>query len=332
MMMSCRITSSIGLARSNSTTHVGARALLFHYHNAIHQAFRTLTADTTKRYPQRQSATSTTTNNNNVDLNSSTASSIGYRSARPKRIILLRHGQSEGNVDASTYVTTPDWKVPLTSLGRDQALQAGKDISKILGGGQQGDKDDRVFIYYSPYLRTHETMELVRSEIGEDRVISLREEPRISEQQFGNFQNVEEVVQMKRERHDFGRFYYRMKNGEAGLDVYSRVSSFISTLVRDCDQYNKAGYDLDNITVVIVLHGLSLRLFLMRWFQFSVVEFEQSENPGNAQVVRMEKRCVGNHRWYEIDEGDRKKLNLPEHCGIPKKVDILNLNGLEKGF
>jgi len=40
---------------------------------------------------------------------------------RPKRIFLLRHGQSLGNVDESAYVTTADWRIPLTDLGKDQA-------------------------------------------------------------------------------------------------------------------------------------------------------------------------------------------------------------------
>lgn len=32
----------------------------------------------------------------------------------PKRIILLRHGESLGNVDDTAYSTIPDWKIPLT--------------------------------------------------------------------------------------------------------------------------------------------------------------------------------------------------------------------------
>jgi len=303
----------VGITRSNFNNHISARPLLFHYCDLVHNKIRRLTIDTTQYHQQQQPAKGTATKN------------TSRKSSRPKRIILLRHGQSEGNVDESAYVSTPDWKVSLTPLGKSQALRAGKDISDILGGNQNS-KNERVLIYYSPYKRTRQTMEIVRREIGEDQIISLREEPRISEQQFGNFQNVEEVLKAKKERHEFGRFYYRFKSGEAGLDVYSRVSSFISTLVRDCDQYNKAGYDIENMTVVIVLHGLSLRLFLMRWFQFSVLEFEQSQNPDNAQVIQMEKRYGGDHRWYEIDMHDRKRLNLPEHCGIPKKVDIHNLD------
>eukprot|EP00551_Chaetoceros_affinis_P012825 CAMPEP_0203669712 /NCGR_PEP_ID=MMETSP0090-20130426/6004_1 /ASSEMBLY_ACC=CAM_ASM_001088 /TAXON_ID=426623 /ORGANISM="Chaetoceros affinis, Strain CCMP159" /LENGTH=289 /DNA_ID=CAMNT_0050534449 /DNA_START=1 /DNA_END=870 /DNA_ORIENTATION=- len=237
---------------------------------------------------------------------------------RPKRIILIRHGESLGNVDESAYVSTPDWKVPLTEAGQQQAIQAGKQLKKLVG-------DEQIFMYYSPYERTKETMDAVCKHLNKDRIISIREEPRISEQQFGNFQNVDEVVQAKQERHSFGRFYYRFKSGEAGLDVYSRVSSFISTLVRDCQQYQKAGYDLDNINVVIITHGLALRLFLMRWFQFNVQEFEASENPENARLIVMKKVCIGGNRWYELEDEDRESLRLPETCGVPKNVQLHHL-------
>lgn len=235
-------------------------------------------------------------------------SSGTHPTSRPNSIILLRHGESLGNVDESTYVNTPDWKVPLTSRGIEQSNEAGKKLKEIIG-----DKN-RVIIYYSPYLRTSQTCQEVVKHLGEDQILSMREEPRISEQQFGNFQDVDEVQRYKVERHNFGRFYYRFKSGEAGLDVYSRVSSFISTLVRDCQQYRKAGTNLDEVNVVIVTHGLSLRLFLMRWFQFSVEEFEQSANPDNAQLVVLKKRCRDEYRWYEMEEEHRLSLNLPEKC------------------
>merc|ERR1719148_656055 len=101
-------------------------------------------------------------------------------------------------------------------------------------------------------------------------VIGTRQEPRLAEQQFGNFQNYEEVKNARDERVKFGRFFYRFPSGEAGLDVYSRVSSFIPTIIRDCSRHADSGVDLDNLNVVIVTHGLALRFFLMRWFQWSV--------------------------------------------------------------
>lgn len=40
-------------------------------------------------------------------------------------------------------------------------------------------------------------------------IVGVREEPRLTEQQFGNFQNLATIVESKAERARFGRFYYR---------------------------------------------------------------------------------------------------------------------------
>ena len=47
---------------------------------------------------------------------------------RPAYIYLVRHGESEGNVDKELYKTVPDWKVPLTKKGVKQARVAGERI------------------------------------------------------------------------------------------------------------------------------------------------------------------------------------------------------------
>ena len=39
----------------------------------------------------------------------------------PQRIILVRHAQSEGNIDNVAYSYIPDPQIPLTAVGRDQA-------------------------------------------------------------------------------------------------------------------------------------------------------------------------------------------------------------------
>ena len=69
------------------------------------------------------------------------------------------------------------------------------------------------------------------------------------------------------------------------MDVYNRVTSFISTLFRDALQLRAKMGGLENVNLVIVTHGLTLRLFLMRWFQYNVLEFETTQNPTNADVM-----------------------------------------------
>lgn len=68
---------------------------------------------------------------------------------------------------------------------------------------------------------------------------------------------MEFVRSSKEERSKFGRFYYRFPDGESGLDVYTRVTSFLQTLYSDFADDSIKSEDLN---VLIVTHGLTLRL------------------------------------------------------------------------
>ena len=117
-----------------------------------------------------------------------------YNYSGPKRIILVRHGQSMGNVDETAYATTPDWKIPLTQTGKEQAQAAGQILSELLLQGES------LYTYVSPYERTMETWQVMKQEIDKNPSIQLvgtRQEPRIAEQQFGNFQNPHETIKQK---------------------------------------------------------------------------------------------------------------------------------------
>ena len=54
-------------------------------------------------------------------------------SYRPPRIILVRHAQSLGNVDESTYQKIPDNRVPLTGRGKEQAATCGCSLRELIG-------------------------------------------------------------------------------------------------------------------------------------------------------------------------------------------------------
>lgn len=55
------------------------------------------------------------------------------RAGFPKRLILVRHGESEGNIDPLLYCRVPDNAMHLTDLGFEQAVAAGKSIKQIIG-------------------------------------------------------------------------------------------------------------------------------------------------------------------------------------------------------
>jgi len=220
---------------------------------------------------------------------------------RPERIILVRHAESQGNIDDTLFGQTPDWLIPLTPLGHEQAGLAGRNIKAIV-------KENPIYVYTSPCVRTKQTTADILESFDESQFIGLRQEPRLTGQQFGNFQDSEVIRKSKRERRNYGRFYFRFPNGESGLDVYCRVTSFIATMFRDFQ--NKKIQD-KKLNVIIVTHGLTLRLFIMRWFQLAIHKFEKMINPPNAGIIVMQLRSnEKGELWYELSQDSCEKLSV----------------------
>ncbi|HZX07090.1 phosphoglycerate mutase family protein [Kribbella sp.] len=189
-------------------------------------------------------------------------------SHRPVRIVLVRHGESEANLDKTVYERVPDHAVPLTALGHEQAAKTGRELREVF-------ENEPVRVYVSPYLRTRQTLD----SLGLDDLIGVpREEPRLREQDWANLQDTADIVQQEQLRNSFGHFFYRFTHGESGADVYDRVSTFLETMHRD---FESPGAPKN---VLLVSHGLTMRLFCMRWFHWSVRFCESLRNPGNAET------------------------------------------------
>jgi broad specificity phosphatase PhoE len=195
---------------------------------------------------------------------------------RPNRIILIRHGESEGNIDKNQYQFRPDYALNLTPKGIGQARQAGLEIMEIVGS-------ETIHAYVSPYFRTRQTYQHLQVGLAAN-TSKMIEDPRIREQEWGHLRHPGENEGIIQQRDNFSTFYYRIPDGESGADVFDRVSTFLETLYRD---FNKPDYPQN---ALIVTHGMTLRLFLMRWFHLTVEEFENLRNPRNCQVVVMNKK------------------------------------------
>jgi broad specificity phosphatase PhoE len=192
---------------------------------------------------------------------------------KPKRIILIRHGESEGNIDDSVYGNKPDYALRLTGLGRAQARAAGVRLKAMFG-------EEPAQVYLSPLYRTRDTFAEIRESFPEGQLRHL-EEPRVREQEWGHLRDLKACAEVTRLRDEYGAFYFRIPDGESAADVFDRVSDFLNTLYRD---FEKPDFPPN---VLIVTHGMTLRLFLMRWFHYTVEEFEVLANPGNCAMVEM---------------------------------------------
>ncbi|CCH27983.1 histidine phosphatase family protein [Actinosynnema sp. NPDC047251] len=178
------------------------------------------------------------------------------------RIILLRHGQSLGNVDELAYCRVPDHALPLTPRGEQEAADAGPRIKALVGGRP-------VAVYVSPYVRTRATLRGL--DLGEqaERVVA---EPRLREQDWGNLQDPVQQEVLKHQRHAFGHFFFRLPNGESGADVDDRLAAFL------VDLETRMARDGHPATALVVSHGLTIRLLCRRLFGWSIELFESLSN------------------------------------------------------
>mmetsp|Transcript_1914 Transcript_1914/g.2188 ORF Transcript_1914/g.2188 Transcript_1914/m.2188 type:complete len:366 (-) Transcript_1914:1724-2821(-) len=241
----------------------------------------------------------------------------------PKKVFFVRHGESLGNIKESAYGITADWKIPLTDRGKAQGLQAGEEIKKAAG-------DVPLLVYYSPYKRTRQTVEQILRSFPKEQIRLLQEEPRIREQDFGNFQDYQRMCHYKKERLEFGRFFYRFPSGESGADVYDRVSSFMESLFR---VFRREREEEDYI-LLIVSHGLTIRVMLMRWFRWTVKEFGTLVNPRNATPIVMERNLKT--RKYVLDTKSWAMLHAyskpPQRTQVGNDQDADSDSDVESDF
>ncbi|KAJ5255764.1 hypothetical protein N7497_006750 [Penicillium chrysogenum] len=253
---------------------------------------------------------------------------------KPRMIILVRHAQSEGNKNRDIHQTIPDHRVKLTAEGHRQAHDAGRRLRDLL------QPDDKLHFFTSPYRRTRETTEGIIESLTSDtpapspfqrQTIKVYEEPRLREQDFGNFQPCStEMERMWMERADYGHFFYRIPNGESAADAYDRVSGFNESLWR---QFGED--DFANVCV-LVTHGLMARVFLMKWYHWSVEYFEDlrninhceflvlTHNPENGKYTLQNKLRTWSDLRKERERENASKEQVPPvgHVGLTDHIPI----------
>ena len=126
----------------------------------------------------------------------------------PERIILIRHGESLGNTDKVHFSNTPDSQIELTDRGYAQAAVAGMKLRKLVGNEVRAPSyliltlaialaltlaivwpSQTVRFFHSPYMRTRQTLLAILKANFIGQAVQVSSEPRLREQDFGNFQD-----------------------------------------------------------------------------------------------------------------------------------------------
>lgn len=182
-------------------------------------------------------------------------------------IKLVRHGESQANVEGYVQPSMADYRLPLTPRGVDQAREAGRTLGRSYL--------EDCLIYTSPFLRARQTLTGILEGAGvspED--VCVREDPRLREVEHGYF----DVAAQRCLIETHGHFYYRYQGGESAADCYDRVSGFLESFMRSLQK-------TESQKALIVTHGLALRVFVMRFLHLTVEQFDTIANPHNADIV-----------------------------------------------
>jgi NAD+ kinase len=212
--------------------------------------------------------------------------------AMPDNLILVRHGESEGNLarvysrkgDDSKY--TSEFKnrhsslLRLTDKGREQAKAAGDWI--------KGNVGEKFFRYYtSEYVRAMETAACL--DLPEATWFS---EFYLRERDWGDMDITSDEERRTKfadamKRRELDSFFWVPPGGESLAQMCLRIDRVMQTLHRECD-----GKD-----VIIVCHGetmLGFKVRLERMSQESFREYESSPKPfshiHNCQIMHYTKK------------------------------------------
>jgi probable phosphoglycerate mutase len=148
------------------------------------------------------------------------------------RLILVRHGESEGN---SAQRFSANTEIGLTDLGVAQAREAGKTIASRFAAKR---------IVSSPFRRARWTSELIAAEIGYGGEIRI--EPDLRERSIGELAGQPYRSMSEHPDYVLERFWeWRPAGGESLVDVRDRASRVLARIAT-------AHPDED---VVVVSHG-----------------------------------------------------------------------------
>ncbi len=246
-------------------------------------------------------------------------------STQNTRILLVRHGESEGNVDISKYIEKGDSKVGLTDRGWQQAIGTGGFLGQFYN---RNGIEKWPVLFLSPYQRTRETLSGILHGMGDaiPGQPKLYEDWRLSEKFFGAASLLElphpdmdpaVVATLKK----MSKLIYpndslSAKNifGESTKDTRAMVKGLIDgTLRRDMDRGENE--------FLFVVHGAVIQAFIMNWMHIRIEDKNRignicgiEGNPHNGDVIEIS-GSTRNWRVTKIWDGED---------GVPMNADMVH--------
>lgn len=189
------------------------------------------------------------------------------------KLFMVRHGESQANVDWHILKTVRDEDVQLTEKGYSDAVSAGKELAKRVPDIQFLEP---IFIV-SPWTRTRQTYSIIAG------VLALEGKPIYTEKVTEHFMNLVDHVS------NWDKFQKYKESGFSWLECkdlrYEGGESLEDVRVR-CRRFIKHLYTLDKDDVVVLVgHGKFINLTMSI---LTGVESDDIPHIQNGQVVEID--------------------------------------------
>ncbi len=249
------------------------------------------------------------------------------------RILLVRHGESEGNVDAKAYIKDGDSKVGLTDQGWRQAAHTGAFLKNLY---QETDTDGPPILFVSSYKRTKETLSGIALGLGDhfggNSALKPKEDPRLVERFFGAVNHLynpegimdekiaSELATLSTRVYMKDPFVARPLFGDSPKDMLESVKGFIETTMKTDIKQGERDF-------LFVIHGAVIQAFLMSWAHLPMDARSQLINPGNGDVIQLEgdfgqgweiRRIYDGQKMEAVDELILDGIKPFDHHDIPE--------------
>lgn len=188
-----------------------------------------------------------------------------------KKIVVIRHAESQEDVDPNLNRILSDNQISITKNGRSQINVVSSRVLDIIS------KYKTIRIYSSSSNRAIQTASIIRFKFGmEDSEIIT--DSRIRNLNWGNttLDNIEEI---KKERYKAGVLHYQFPKGDHSPVFISNIGQFVQELLLMGEK------NIFPEAVVIVTHGFALRIIAKFLLKISDYDFRWIKNPTNCYVA-----------------------------------------------
>lgn len=208
---------------------------------------------------------------------------------------LIRHCQSEYNVDRDIRLTKLDHEISLT----DEGIYQSKEIGKYLNNNLNDPNTKNVMIW-SPFNRTRQTAENIRSVFSAN---FYNEDPIICEQRTPTFYGKKEKLEYDEiiSKSKTNLFWLKCNSEyESGFEVYTRANIFFNKLTFYKESIFEKYGDSVNINFLIISHGFFIRTLLMRISNMLPEEFCELKNPKHGEIIKIDSPSSTKYEYFSV--------------------------------